>query len=349
MHPELERYRNDERLPLIHFFGTALPFELQAFFLLTFDKINSTTWHWLRFHYSAIPPHPTAIQIADVCSRIEAGAPGLGVLFVDNIVALRDQEKHEPHYEAMLQVLAEMLVIDQIMLMPWPSDAAFRYEPAGRTGKRPEFEVVVADARYLFEVKAPSLLAHKRMRQAREIQLPGRALPREAIETLAKGEPITLPRDNPVKDFLLSAESKFADFEAKDGANILVIVWDDFIYEPITSLINERSGLLTKDSYLKDANGNAVEFLNVDAVVAIRHLSYFYEGLADRPLPDRNGIFDFGGNGALPNVLFPTPWGRKIPEVIASGLRAVDYRHDGLQLFADYRPQELVFWIGDRS
>ena len=148
---------------------------------------------------------------------------------------------------------------------------------------------------------------------------------------------------------LVSAEEKFGDFEQADGANVLIIVWDDYIYEPITSLVNERTGLLMEGSYFRDVEDNAIEFPNVDGVIVIRHLSYFYEGLADRPLPDRAGPFDFGGAEALPNVAFPTRWGRDVPAFIYNGLRAVDFRDEGLKVFADYRPQDVVMWIGDRS
>jgi hypothetical protein len=55
---------------------------------------------------------------------------------------------------------------------------------------------------------------------------------------------MTLPRDNPVKDFLVSADAKFEHFKETDAnfIGVLVIIWDDFIYEPISSLISESAG-----------------------------------------------------------------------------------------------------------
>lgn len=349
MHTELERYRTDPRLVLTKIGSDTRSQEVGMLFLYAYDCINEAEWHWLRFHYSMIPPHPTALQIAVICASLEKVLPGMGKQLIDNIANLKNREKHKPDYEAMLQVFAEMLVIDQVFKLNWPGEVEFSYEPSGRSGKRPELSVLCAGKQFLFEVKAPSLLSHMEMRQAREWQVPGRVLPLEGIQTLARGEPITLPRDNPVKDFLVSADSKFSDFERTDGANILVIVWDDFIYEPITSLVNERTGLLLEGSYFRYGEGKPVEFPNIDGVIVIRHLSYFYEGLADRRLPDRDGPFDFGAPGALPNVAFPTRWGREVPSFIYDGLRAVDYRNEGLQMFSDYRPQDVVMWIGDRS
>jgi hypothetical protein len=51
---------------------------------------------------------------------------------------------------------------------------------------------------------------------------------------------VLLPRDNPVKDFLLSADAKFAAFKAQHltFTSALVIVWDDFIQEPRTCTLS---------------------------------------------------------------------------------------------------------------
>jgi hypothetical protein len=82
---------------------------------------------------------------------------------------------------------------------------------------------------------------------------------------------LTLPRDNPVKDFLIDAEAKFAPFKAATRAtSLLVIVWDDHIYEPITVLTQEQCGLLTPNSCYTDASGGPVTFPDIDAVVLIR-------------------------------------------------------------------------------
>jgi hypothetical protein len=67
--------------------------------------------------------------------------------------------------------------------------------------------------------------------------------------------------------------------------------------------------------------------------------------LAERRLKDRWNLFDFGDSRALPNVFFPTPWGRPVPEFILAGLRAIDHRDEILSRMADYRCQEFVMWI----
>ncbi|MGB0854550.1 MAG: hypothetical protein ACPGSI_14750, partial [Pikeienuella sp.] len=116
----------------------------------------------------------------------------------------------------------------------------------------------------------------------------------------------------------------------------------------ITSLANERSGLLTSNSFHKIDN-HPVTYPTVDAVIVIRHLNYFIEALAERPLLDREGAFDFGESNALPNVSFKTVWGREVPQFVFEGLRAIDINDERISRFADYRPQEAIMWIGYNS
>jgi hypothetical protein len=200
---------------------------------------------------------------------------------------------------------------------------------------------------YVFEVKAPSLLMHQRARTMNPLQLPGRVF-REAAERLtgaAGGGNVTLPRDNPVKDFLISSEAKFAPFKAAGPCRTyLVIVWDNFIYEPITSLVSDHSGLFTPASFALDKHGKRLTFPSVDAVIIIRHLVYFQNAAGDRPLVDRIHAFDFGGPHALPNVFVPVPGGQVGPDFISEGLRAVPWNDPLLQHFADYRSQEFIMW-----
>ena len=343
----LDEYRNDTRLPVIQIpLKFQHPLELGAAYLYASDRIAEADWHWLHFHFSQSPPHPVGLEIAWLCAKIEATIPNAGKKLINSIASRRNKVRNEQDYQGILQDFAEILVLDQILTMQWPEKTTFFYEPPGRSGKRPELHVSTPDQNYLFEVKAPSLLNHQRSRQERSLQIPTRGIfPLEHIDEIIENRDTTLPRDNPIKDFLVSGEEKFSDFDLGDGANILVIVWDDFIYEPIGSLINDQSGLLTQGSWFRDEEDQPITFPNIDGVVVIRHLVYFVEALADRPLPDRISAFDFGTDGALPNVFFPTPWGRPILEAVLEGLRAVDYRDEALQRMAEYRAQDMVLWF----
>jgi hypothetical protein len=293
-----------------------------------------------------LPPHPLGRSIVDACTDCEKKLPRLGFQFVKEIAAISGKEKHEPHYDQLLQRLAELLVLRRLLTLDWPTGTTFQHEPAvAAAGKRPELRVVTPDRSFLFEVKAPSLLKHIRARRANAIQVAGRALPMDQVEKLTGDGGLTLPRDNPVKDFLVDADTKFAQFKVvQDETSVLVIVWDDFIYEPITVLKHEQCGLLTTNSYLKDATGGAVQFTHIDAVVVVRHLTYLYRATADQPLEERAHALDFGDEHALPNVFIAIGDAERVPDDIRQGLRAVRWDDPLLQRAADYRPKDIVFW-----
>jgi hypothetical protein len=308
---------------------------------------RSTNWHWFNFHFSTLPPHPFCRSIVDACADCEKRLPGLGFQFVKDIAAICGREKYRPHYDQLLQKLAELLVLRQLLTLDWPEGSTFQHEPAvSAVGKRPELRVVTPGRRFLFEVKAPSLLEHTYARKSNRFQVPGRALPMAQTEALVDNGGLTLPRDNPVKDFLLDADKKFAQFKAVQAeTSVLVIVWDDFIYEPITVLKHEQCGLLRANSYLKDATGAAVQFVNIDAVVVVRHLTYFNRATANQPLQEREHALDFGDKHALPNVFIAIGDKEQIPDSIRHGLRAVSWDDPLLQRAADYRPKDIVIWV----
>lgn len=335
----IDRFRGDARQRAIR----RSP-EFGALFLYALERIRASAWHWLGYHFQFLPPHPVCEALITAVLDCDAQIAGLGRDFIDRVAAAGGRDRNEADYQTMLQVFAEVLCLRQAFSCLWPGLPEFEYEPVGRNGKRPELGVQCDGKRYLLEVKAPSLLAHQRARSQNGLQVPGRGISREMAQQMARG-PVTLPRDNPIKDFLISAEAKFASFPEVPGANVLIIVWDDHIYEPLTVLTNEKSGLLTSNSYYRDGRGTPITFPHIDGVIAIRHLNYFQEGLAERPLPDRKGLFDFGQPGTLPNVFFPTPWGREVPDCLLAGFRAVDYRDDWLKRAAEYNCIDIVLWI----
>lgn len=304
-------------------------------------------WHWFQYHFSHLPPHPMARSVIDAAADCEKRIPGLGFQFIQDIASICGMEKHEPHYDQLLQKLAELLVLRQLLSLEWPEGTSFQHEPAlSATGKRPELRVVTPERSFLFEVKTPSLLEHIRARSANPVQAPGRVLPIEMVQELTGGKGLTLPRDNPVKDFLVDADKKFAQFKAVQAeTSVLIIVWDDFIYEPITVLSHKRCGLLTPHSYFKDDAGAPHKFANIDAVVLVRHLTYFYRATRDEALEERAHALDFGDNRSLPNVIIPVADPALIPDIILDGLRLKSLDSPTLQYMADYRPKDIVFWV----
>jgi len=281
------------------------------------------------------------------CASINRRAANIGADLLDELVGIGGRERDEDQYEQLLQKLAEILVIERVVNCPWPDVTTFLHEPAANPGgPRPELLVSTPDGRLVVEVKTPALFKHIRARAANAVQLPYRGVvPLDVAERLAQGT-VTLPRDNPVLDFLRDGERKFAGFrEEPNTTSLLVIVWDDYIYEPISALVNGASGLLTQSSYSRTATGTAEIFPNIDAIVALRHLNYFVAASREEPLIDRQNGLDFGDENALPNVLFTLPGARPIPDFVLDALRAYPHDDPGLRMFAEYNPQDIVFWI----
>lgn len=316
-----------------------------AFYLAAQDGVLAKDWHWLGYLYSIPIVNKDLWKFAQLCASAERVVPGLGVRYITELARLGGRERDELQYQQMLQLFAEVYAINRILLMPWSSCAHFHFEPRGKNGLRPEFQVVDGERIYNFEVKSPSLLLHQRRRGSSSVQLPVRITKEFTASVQLKNPDALLPRDNPVKDFLVSANEKFSGFPRGPGGNILVIVWDDFIYEPIGSLLSEFAGLLTPNSFHREG-GEAVVYDFIDAVVCARQMNVFQEALAERSLPDdRRHMFDLSQNPYTPNVYIPTPWGEILPEHIREGFGALTHDDERLQVIAEYRMPEYIFYV----
>lgn len=310
-------------------------------------RIVRAPWHWFHWLFAHGPRRPFVAHLITACVECELKLAGLGWSLIEDVASISGREKHEPDYETLMQKLSEILVLRQILNLPWPEGTTFQHEPAAiPNGKRPELKVDTPELTFLFEVKAPSLLSHQRARSENPVQFPGRMFDAAMRKMLAGEQKPILPRDNPIKDFLASAEEKFATFaREKETVGVLVVVWDDFIFEPITSLVHAPSqGLLTNETFAKTADGLPLKYPHIDAVVIVRHLLYFQQGAAET-LTERKHAFDFGGDRDLPNVLVPVPDGRLLPDFLINGLRALHYDDKAIRDFAEYHPQEVVMWF----
>jgi hypothetical protein len=310
-------------------------------------------WHWFRWHFERSlrgPEHPLCKSFVDACLDCERVIPGFAVGIVDRMASIGGREKFEPHFEQLLQLLSEIHVIKQVLTFDWgSSETKFQWEPRPRLGKKnPELLIEQSQLAIGIEVKCPALRDHIRKRSTNPIQLPARSdALRSAAQNLRKPtDDVTLPRDNPVKDFLISADEKFAPFkrENPDFVGVLVIVWDDFIYEPLTALLSDLSGLFTKNSFHTDAAGLPARFENVDGVVLIRHLHQIDRAASDKPLTDgcRHAL-DYGEANTFPyKVLVQNPNGRLVPDALQ---RCLQTRTPSADLGAEYVPQDMIFWL----
>jgi hypothetical protein len=159
----------------------------------------------------------------------------------------------------------------------------------------------------------------------------------------SEDEAITLPRDNPVKDFLISADGKFQHCKEADAnfIGVLVIVWDDFIYEPISSLSSESAGLLTPNSFFKDSQGVANTFEHVDGVFLIRKLHQFARAAGDQSLIDGcSDIMNYGQEGVFPfKVFIQNANGAAVPEILQRCLQGLPPMKE---MGAEYTPTDFA-------
>ncbi len=104
-----------------------------------------------------------------------------------------------------------------------------------------------------------------------------------------------------------------------------MVVWDDFVNEPLAALLSEASGLLTPNSFDRLGEGIPRIYPNVDAVVLLRHLHQLVRGTQNNPPTDERANFlDYGSPGRFPpNALVPCPDGRPLEPILVDALSAV--------------------------
>lgn len=318
---------------------------------LSMETMMKTGFHWFQHQFIEVPHHLFAAGILRACAGIDRAAPGIGTELLRELSSIGGRDRHEPHYEQLLQKLSEILVIERIVSASWPEGTIFEHEPSAVPGgPRPELLVTTATNRLVVEVKTPSLLQHIRNRAENRTQLPYRGGLSGELAAASTERAVTLPRDNPILDFLKDTERKFAGFRADPNtASLLVIVWDDHIYEPISTLVNQGTGLLTPNSFAKRPDGQALTFPNIDCVVAIRHMHYFIAASRDESMGGRAHAMDFGIDGDVPNVRFDLANGRAVPQLVLERLRAMSHDDPELKFFAEYNPQDLVIWVPHSS
>lgn len=303
-------------------------------------------WHWLRWNFDQIQVTREtyfAQYSLNALIRCDEVMPGFAHEMLDRLATLGGTEESERDRAQILSWLAEVLVIHHFVRWQWVSPVTFDHEPtvvAG--GMNPEVVINGAGWRFGIEVKSPDLLEFAKTRRTCESQYLARV---EGGQDPAQIGAVLYPRDNPVKDFLRSANAKFEGFrEDPTFFSALFIVWDDFINEPLSALLSPASGLLTPRSFDRDDQGDPQFYPAVDAVVMLRHQHQFALGMANRPAEDeRTDFLDYGAVDQFPpNAVVPLVTGREPPDEIVDALQAVLPEP---RMGAEYVPAELVWWL----
>lgn len=312
-------------------------------------------WHWYQFVFDqrrrGNAEHPFARSVLDACLDCELHLPGFALAILDRIARVGGRDRNQNDYEQLLEICAEILVVRQVVTFRWPFEVGFEHEPLppGSSKKNPELLIRGPKLDVGIEVKAPQLSRHNQERSQNALQLTARQgeLRDWASQTAPSG--ITFPRDNPVKDFLVSANAKFEPFssdQARPFSGILVVVWNDFINEPLSALLSPASGLFTPASFHRTNDpDSAIKFPHVSGVVLIRHLHQFIRAAGDDVLVDGlKHAMDYGRSGSFPfKAWIANPDGAiRAPKIAIRALQAVEAnRHLG----AEYIPGEFISWM----
>lgn len=302
--------------------------------------------HWLTVHLTAGAPTRFGNQLLDALADCEMASPGIGAALTDGLAAIRyvphavDPKAWQAGFEQLIQKFAEILVLRVLLVADWPNGTRFAFEPANpTTGSKPELAIDTARGLYLFEVKCPSMIDHQARRRANSSQLPVRS-PLGASPDM-RGD-VTLPRDHVFKEFLESAQSKFANFSKKPTTALLIVLWNAHMYEAIAVLTHEQAGLLTAGSWhVRD--GQRVAFDAVDGVIVLNHHGILVAAAQERPAR-RQDPFLLGGEGQPPNVWCPNLGRADLEPFLANTFDA--WPAEAAAIAAEYAPMEFVMWFG---
>lgn len=311
------------------------------------DNISNKKTHLFNYHFNEINvrinKHPFSTSIIQSCYFVEQRIEGYSKRFIDKLSSI--DHKNKEHYDQLLQHIAELIVVSHLgkkLGKEW----IFEEEPTAEGSKKnPEVSIFNGELKILVEVKSPRFHDYQSKRTNSGLQIPTRVNNgfKETIESVF-GTKAALPRDNIVKDFLLSANEKFKFFKIADEniLSVLVIVWDDFIYEPISALKNNFSGLITEQSYFRE-DGKAVKFQYIDNIILLRHMTQVKRATIDLPVTD--GLkhpLDYGERGkSLPKSLLTI--NEHSQRDILFDIFECEKQED-LELFAEYKPQDTIIW-----
>lgn len=302
---------------------------------------------WFSLNASRGVILPFTMSLMEALWVVESVCAGFAAETIDRMAAIGG--KGEDQFESLMQICAEVFIAAGAadVVDADDGDSCFRHEPRSRKcGKNPEFEFRYDNVWIAVEVKTPKLLKFERDREKNSLQLTAR-IGKMAGET----DPTTPPRDNPIKDFLASAEAKFIEYQAArpDAIRLLAIMWTDFVQEPVSALLSPVSGLLTPNSFNKDAAGAPIEYPHIDGIVLYRNLRVLQEAAVKAGTPAEPLMPFHYARGAVfpPKVLIQNPKGRAVPDIVLDALDLT--RIEDLSDYAEYQPMELIMWLNSGS
>ncbi|WP_155593549.1 hypothetical protein [Lysinibacillus cavernae] len=204
-------------------------------------------------------------QFSEVLEFIDSYVENYAQITIDSIASY---PKSEP--QQFFQRVAEVYVLFNLLNIEGVDRNSVILEPSARNqGKNPEYRIKIKDIWYAFEVKTPDHRTFENRQQG--VQTTTRLSEKE-VSIIKRYKTLSYTKDNKVKDFIKSADEKFSEYKTSSDYSrdikILVIVWDDFINEVVSSLINPHAGILTNKSFASD-----ISFENIDGILISRFLT----------------------------------------------------------------------------
>ncbi|MFA8433350.1 MAG: hypothetical protein ACEPOZ_02435 [Marinifilaceae bacterium] len=234
-------------------------------------------WHWFAPHFTPLKQGNESAfvqSLLDSLLIIGQHLPKLPLTYLNRIASFSGKPYNIRQYEQLMQLLAEILILHQVMAYKWKRKIRFVWEPKSiLSNKGPELNLEGADYTIGIEVKSPSLLFHENPKALNRNQ--------ESIQ------PGKMPQFNPMENYLESAREKFSGFkqDASNYFSLLVVVWDHLIHEPISALLNPKFGIFR----------NSNSYPMVDAVILTQHRALFGHFLKE-PKQNYNSpiLLDYG-------------------------------------------------------
>nr|WP_294917912.1 hypothetical protein [uncultured Neokomagataea sp.] len=293
---------------------------------------NMDTRHFLDHHIQYALQNTFGSNLIRALGRCEQRLPGSGIRLLNELLNIpadqhKDIERKTERFEQVMQKLAEISAINTIINMTWPEGTYFSIEPKGTNGAKPDLLVRTPSGIYLFEIKCPCFILDRTKKTLPLLEIVVRNKDLNEITGSFDGN-IILPKDNKLCDFLKSAARKFSGFEEETIlSNILILFWDEDMYQAISPLIDPECGIFTNNTWIIDADGNQEMFTNVDGIILLNRYDSLSDGTINPPLIHTPDPFCFSPSVELRNVWLPNKQGFLPPQNIldAFGAAPIEY------------------------
>ncbi|WP_236894701.1 hypothetical protein [Clostridium beijerinckii] len=217
--------------------------------------------------------------------------------FINNKLKAKKNNSFDMH--SLVSSLCELAIMNSFIVQS-NNKTTFIYEPKLRTdnNKNVEFSIIIGNVKYNVEVKSPNFENYNK-KQYEQLSKNGAVTRSEArlfnFKDLQEQGILPAP-DSKVKDFLVDANLKFPINTDKDKEiNVLFICWNENYDQACTALKHPFSGLLTKNSWHKNENGQIITYPNIDLIF----VTDLYKSII---------VHMIAGNDAIPSFISGVPY-----------------------------------------